>query len=179
MSEYCKPLKKSFVCRTNKAIQEYAGQYDATVLLNCLLGLLVVPFERDNQCFRNTKKTGAIEDFFTRVQNNGYCNYYGKEYTPFDLIRFLRNSIAHFNVDTVSQDGQIIAFSFFAYEMNQFCEEIEADCRFKHVKKDDSPTIIFEVTLTLEEIKELANIIKTCVLEIKENKNCETCDYRG
>lgn len=45
MAEYCRPIEKSFVCRTNKLIQEYKGRYDATMLLNCLLGLLVVPFE--------------------------------------------------------------------------------------------------------------------------------------
>ncbi|MGN0441776.1 MAG: HEPN family nuclease [Acutalibacteraceae bacterium] len=42
MAKFCIPIEKSFVCCTNKYIQEYNCRYDASLILNCLLGFLVV-----------------------------------------------------------------------------------------------------------------------------------------
>ena len=43
--QFEKKFERDFMRRTLKLVQEYTGPYDATLLLNCLLGLLIVPKE--------------------------------------------------------------------------------------------------------------------------------------
>src|SRR4051794_33161821 len=40
---YVGPFEREFMKRTLTIVKEYQGEYDATLLLNCLLGLLIVP----------------------------------------------------------------------------------------------------------------------------------------
>ena len=110
MSEFCKPIEKSFVCRTNKLIQEYDGKYDATMLLNCLLGLLMVPFEKNKELFKNDDRTAVIRDLFNQIQADGRYNDFGGDYSDFEIIRFIRNAIAHFHVESVPVKGTIRGF---------------------------------------------------------------------
>jgi hypothetical protein len=44
--EFSDQFERDFMRRTLKLVQDYQGPYDATLLLNCLLGLLIVPKER-------------------------------------------------------------------------------------------------------------------------------------
>ena len=46
---YLDEFEHSFMQHTQEILHEYKGQYEATILINCLLGLLVVPKE----CFPN------------------------------------------------------------------------------------------------------------------------------
>lgn len=43
---YLDDFEHSFMRRTLQIIKDYKGKYDATILVNCLLGLLVVPREK-------------------------------------------------------------------------------------------------------------------------------------
>ena len=177
MSQYCKPLEKSFVCRTNKLIQEYNGEYDATMLLNCLLGLLMVPFEKNKALFKDENRTSVIRDMFNRLQVGGRYNDFGGDYSDFEIIRFVRNAIAHFHVESVPAQGTIRGFCFSAYRMDKHCEHINGDCPCKN---DDSKerVQVFMAELTIHEIKELSGYVKDYVLELVENKKCRNCDYR-
>ena len=42
---YNSDFERAFIERSLTLVQEYRGPFDATLLLNCLLGLLVVPKE--------------------------------------------------------------------------------------------------------------------------------------
>jgi HEPN family protein len=43
--QFEKQFERDFMRRTLKLVQDYQGPYDATLLLNCLLGLLIVTKE--------------------------------------------------------------------------------------------------------------------------------------
>lgn len=178
MAEYCKPIEKSFVCRTNKLIQEYNGRYDATLLLNCLLGLLVVPFEKYNAHCKDVGRTSAIRDQFDQLQADGRYNSYGYDYDDFDILRCLRNSIAHFNVESICDGGITSGFKFCAYSMDKYCDETESICRYKNVLSE-TKNVVFSVELSINDIKELALLIKRFVLDLEENRKCRNCDYRN
>lgn len=178
MAEYCRPIEKSFVCRTNKLIQEYKGRYDATMLLNCLLGLLVVPFEKYNEYCKNEERTSVIRDMFDQLQADGRYNSYGYDYDDFGILRCLRNSIAHFNVESNYNGGIITGFKFCAYSMDKYCDETESICRYKNVPSE-TKNVVFSVELSIEDIKELASLIKCFVLDLEENRKCRNCDYRN
>lgn len=178
MAEYCKPIAKSFVCRTNKLIQEYNGRYDATLLLNCLLGLLVVPFEKYNTYCKDAERTSVIRAMFDQLQADGKYDNYGYDYDDFGILRCLRNAIAHFHVEANSDRGVITGFSFIAYSMNKYCEETKCDCRYKNVPSE-TKKVVFKAELSVDDIKELASHIKHFVLELEENQKCKNCDYRS
>ena len=178
MAEYCKPIEKSFVCRTNKLIQEYSGRYDATLLLNCLLGLLVVPFEKYNNCCKDEERTSVIRDMFDQLQADGRYNSYGYDYDDFGILRYLRNSIAHFNVESICEGGIITGFKFYAYSMDKYCDETESTCRYKNVPSE-TKNVVFCAELSINNIKELASLIKCFVLDLEENRRCKNCDYRN
>ncbi len=43
--EYKQEFERDFMRRTLELLKQYKGPYDTTLLLNCLLGLLIVPKE--------------------------------------------------------------------------------------------------------------------------------------
>lgn len=44
--EYAEQFELDFMRRTLEVLDTYRGEYDATILVNCLLGLLIVPKEK-------------------------------------------------------------------------------------------------------------------------------------
>lgn len=178
MAEYCKPIEKSFICRTNKLIQNYNGRYDATLLLNCLLGLLVVPFEKYNDYCKNEERTSVIRDMFDQLQADGRYNSSGYDYDDFGILRCLRNSIAHFHVESIANEGVITGFRFLSFEMDKYCPDTNGMCRYKNVPAQN-PEVVFDVKLSIDNIKELASYIKKFVLELEENRRCRNCDYKN
>lgn len=176
MAQFCKPIEKSFVCRTNTLIQEYnKTNLDATFLLNCMLGLLVVPFEKYNNDLKCEERTSVIRDMFDQLQADGKYNDYKNDYSDFDILRNLRNAIAHFNVDAILEKGDIEGFRFVSYEMSKSCPEDGKYCDYVNVP--DKEDVVFSAELTLKQIKELAGYIKDYVLVLQRNPKCSYCDY--
>lgn len=113
--EYDTDFTKSFMSRTLELAQEYEGEYDATLLLNCLLGLLVVPKEKlflkiPEDPLETLSKWG-IEP--TSIKNFGTCNY-GHSHEPNlrQLVRRLRNAVAHFKINPIYQNGEVKGYRF-------------------------------------------------------------------
>jgi len=118
---YNSDFQKDFIERSLLLIQQYNGQYDATVLMNCLLGLVIVPHER---CFFELP-CDPISDFEIKwgipsssiIGQGNYCQ--SKKYNPDGLqysFRFfvhdLRISIAHFKIQPVPESGPVQSFRF-------------------------------------------------------------------
>jgi len=53
MKEQC--LNKDFIRRTLHIIEHYDGPYGVTLLINCLLGLIVLPKEKDFNGINDSK----------------------------------------------------------------------------------------------------------------------------
>ena len=104
-----KDINSDFVDRTLRLINQYTAmiqelkyeeQFNYTLIMNCLLGLIVMPKER-------------IVTFIPKVPIDQYFkNKIGLEKTTIDgsitdlksLIVGLRHSIAHFDVEVISED---------------------------------------------------------------------------
>ena len=113
--EYEPEFVKSFMRRTSAIIEEYKGPHDATMLVNCLLGLLVVPKESlldkiPDEPF-DTLSSWGIEP--RSITNFGQCDY-GHQHEPTlrQLVRRLRNAVAHFNIEPIHSDGVVSGFRF-------------------------------------------------------------------
>lgn len=102
-------IEIEFVDRTLRLIDQYLGlvdqfqfeeQFNYTLTLNCLLGLIVMPKERvvsyiptDRLTSEYKKEIGLVESHISE-----------EIVTLRDLITKLRHSVAHFNISVESED---------------------------------------------------------------------------
>jgi len=113
---YLSNFERSFSEHTLAVLDEYAGQYDATLLINCLLGLLVVPKETVLHAIPETPlselgKWGIAPASIkapgtSRGPNDPDPN------TLRGLVANLRHSVAHFRIQPVPTKGDVVAFEF-------------------------------------------------------------------
>lgn len=113
--EYEPDFARSFMGRTLTLARDYNGPLDATLLINCLLGLLIVPKEAlidkiPMTPFESLQDWGINPNSIRRV---GRCEY-GDEHRPNlrQLVRRLRNAVAHFRVEPKHEAGQVVGYSF-------------------------------------------------------------------
>lgn len=118
---YNSDFEHAFISRSLKLVQDYKGPFDATLLLNCLLGLLVVPKE---SCLM-----AIPPDPIDKLENWGINpkaikNFGSSKGTDDDarnlrgLVWRLRNAVAHFRFEPVPLKGEVTAFRF--HDKNKF-----------------------------------------------------------
>ena len=101
--------------RTLSLATQYDGQLDATLLVNCLLGLLIVPKEALIEKIPRTEfamlyEWGIKPDSIKKI---GKCDC-GHEHQPDlrQLVRRLRNAVAHFRIEPIHSSDRVSGFSF-------------------------------------------------------------------
>lgn len=111
---YMVELKTELPQRTIALLEEYGGRYSETLLLNCLVGLLIIPKEkwrnRDDLYGRMIGEEpvwGLKADFF-----DVNCQHCGLSMG--NVVRQLRNAVAHAKVEAMggAEEGQITGFKF-------------------------------------------------------------------
>ncbi len=119
---YGPEFETDFMVRTLRIVQNYAGEYDQTLQLNCLLGLLVIPKEK----FILSVSTDDERDFLKWGLQPGSFNSFGKQrnepgtgkplpYAPNTIagvVHSLRNAVGHFRVDPTHTSGVVTGFHF-------------------------------------------------------------------
>ena len=102
-----KDIEHDFIDRTLKLIAQYESvlhrfpfeeQYNYTLLLNCLLGIIVLPKERLYSHIPNPRITNQLKQEMGLENSIINPNYRRLR----ELIHGLRNSIAHFSVEIIS-----------------------------------------------------------------------------
>ena len=108
-------FERAFIERSLALVQEYKGPFDATLLLNCLLGLLVVPKE---SCLAQIPLTPITELQKWGISPSAIKSV-GKSTGPNDnpenlrgLVWRLRNAVAHFRFKPLPTRGEVEAFNF-------------------------------------------------------------------
>jgi hypothetical protein len=97
--------------RTLELLYHYRGPYDATILINYLLGLLVIPSERS----LDRVPDDPITDLKARWGiSPGSIKQFGRERpeTVRQLVRSLRNAVAHFQIKPTYDRERCIGFAF-------------------------------------------------------------------
>jgi hypothetical protein len=124
-------MAKDFSTRTKYLVENYKGEYEVTFLLNCCLGLIVVPKEKDFDSIPNDEipLQGALWGL-TRQDIRVGCDTCG--YKLRHVIRRIRNGICHFKLESIpDEDGQISSLTI-------------------HDSRD------FDATLTVPQLREFA-----------------------
>lgn len=115
--EYESDFYLCFMKRTQQNLDNYEGVYDATQLLNSLLGLLIVPkeklFDEIPDISLNELSPSEWGDVSSWVtQNvNGELGHEDSS-TLRQFVRKLRNSVAHFHITPRHESGVVRGFCF-------------------------------------------------------------------
>ncbi|MCD6459436.1 hypothetical protein J7L67_02060 [bacterium] len=134
---YLDPFEHSFMKHTLSIIEKYKGEYGATILINCLLGLLVLPKEEFITLIPECKIADNIDQWgitFTSIESTSTsrkANLHPNTIRGFVID--LRHAIAHFNIEHVTIDNQleseVVAFEFtndHGFKANLKLEELRA-----------------------------------------------------
>lgn len=89
-----------FVRRTLKILKSYKGEYDVTVLINCCVGLLIVPQQR---FAAKVAKSPTVTKILSKIS----IWEWRKRQAPYDTLGHLRNSISHGHFTFVAKNRQI------------------------------------------------------------------------
>ncbi len=125
-----------FTKRTLELVNEYKGDYEATLLVNCLLGLLIAPneYEEIKEELRKENSNAKVwKDFIDKVENWEKCKAKeGKQKQRaanlMNFIKSIRNSLAHFYFEPI-QEKRVKGFRF--RDTNGF----KVDLTNKEIKK--------------------------------------------
>lgn len=114
--EYESDFHRSFMVRTQKNLENYRGDYEATQAINSLLGLLIVPKEKlfahipDDLLTDLGDAWGTVSQW---IRNPGKCDHgHRHPLTLRQLVRRLRNAVAYFKISPYPAQGEIQGFKF-------------------------------------------------------------------
>lgn len=105
-------FEKDFVLHTLHILENYDGPYGVTLLINCMLGLIVLPRERGYN--RISERDGITFQDLGLNESDVLCwgNLSAKEHNAARFIRCLRNSVAHIQIDGLCEKGEIKSLRF-------------------------------------------------------------------
>lgn len=103
----CDKIENDFVERTLKLINEYDGEFEVTLLVNCCLGLIVLPKEKHLNSIpdKGIPRDGSVWGI-SRKHLSVDCGLCG--YRLRDVIRRLRNGVCHFRIKTIPDGSREI-----------------------------------------------------------------------
>ncbi len=137
--EYESDFPRCFMKRTQKNLESYKGNYEATQLIDSLLGFLIVPkeklFEKIPITPLNELCTTEWGNVSTWLPQEIKCDL-GHEHrlTLRQLVRKLRNAVAHCHIQPYPKTGVVKGFEFAdkpsfkakvpVAELNQFIKQL-------------------------------------------------------
>lgn len=124
---YFNDFERLFMRRSLKLIEAYSGEYETTLLLNTLVGLLFFPHERMRDLIPETPIQALGEWGFNPgcIVNAGA----NKDINNIDLrelVRRLRNAVAHCTVTPIPNDYRPCE-GFYFVDRNGFEADIPTD----------------------------------------------------
>lgn len=105
--EYDDKIEHEFVDRTLKLIKDYTGEYEVTLLINCCLGLIVLPKEKHFNSIP-TEKIPPKRKLWGLSQENISVDCISCGYGLRDVVCRIRNGICHFKVKTLPDGSRKI-----------------------------------------------------------------------
>jgi hypothetical protein len=113
--EYQADFERTFMRRTLEILRTYEGAHDATMLVNCLLGLLIVPKERSLDRIPEdplpSLGTWGISPQSIRRFGKCQCGHAHPEDLR-QLVKSMRNAVAHFRIKPQHANGKCTGFEF-------------------------------------------------------------------
>lgn len=168
---------------TTKVIVEKfsdSDEFSPTMLINSLLSLVILPFEKAKKSNRKKifpdkyqdleKKLGILPQVFSPIKSckNGEIEYSNK--TIYSFVDKFRNGIAHQNLlIEVNEDRVIYIVIFNKYPCNSKCKVNK--CKEKGLNKLDRCVVDFKIKITVKELQKIALYIADSYLKAIKGSN--------
>ncbi len=140
-----------FVERKKEILLHYDGEYPFSNLLNCSLGLLILPYENISSTNIWQKELNEIDSLpkfelikfnpIQKVKKNNII-YFPKTLEIF--LRKLRNGLAHQNIVPINSEGNFTSIKIF----NIYGNEIDFDVIFTEIQLKDFALFISNLYLS-------------------------------
>ena len=157
------------------------GVYMPTLLINSLLSMIVLPYEKaqNNNAFKEKfslfeKQMNITPTLFIPIENCKNYEVHYKKVTTKNFVNKLRNGVAHQNIKvSIINDKDFTITIKNKYHCNNCNKCPTPVCKDKGVKREKSGVIDFEITLTVKQLTQLANYIANAYIKAlsKENNN--------
>ena len=166
---------------TKEIIRKYSNtdEFSPTMLLNSLLSLVIIPYERAKKSKGERIFPGKLDDLSKRLpisptvfQPIKSCSgdkvTYGNK-TIYSFVNKFRNGIAHQNllvdVDEKREVHITICNKFSCSECTHCAKKKARKCGEKGLKRENGAVIDFEIRVTVNELQKLALYIADCYLK--------------
>lgn len=161
-----KDFSRCVICRSKKNMEDYHGEFEVTMLLNTLYMTVMYPMEKRGEIHVKSK---TIVPYLTE---HGLVDYCGNQFQKDDVLRYLRNSLAHFNVKVASDPYGKRIESIKLWGINSTEEVTEK-------YKENKAGAICEFRFTVEQLRDFTYFIIESVLNGLPDGICHDCKYRG
>ena len=183
MSEF-KNFARCVVCRSKKNMESYKGEFEVTMLLNTLyLTLMHLTEKRNTLHFKSSIVVTKLKDFCS-------IDTCENEFNGDDIMRYLRNALAHFNIRVSGdQNEKISTIQLWGINPKErpICKEPCANplCipkQFKERSVISSTTgehakAVCIFTFSTDGLKEFTEQIISYALSILPKDICSSCIY--
>lgn len=172
MSNY-KDFNHCIICRSDQNFKDYKGKYEVTMLLNTLYMTVMQPVEKRRDLH---VKSAPLA---TWLKENKIVDVHDNDYTSDDIVRYLRNGLAHFNIQ-VNEDGtEISTVRITANNLRKgpICKQPckNPKCQPKQFKDYKGSICTFDFSVV--QLKEFAQKVINSSLENYPKMECVSCPY--
>lgn len=163
---------------TKEIIKRFSNteEFSPTMLINSLLSLVILPFEKAKKTTRERIFPGTYKELERKLGFNPIifqpiksCNgreilYYNK--TIYAYINKFRNGIAHQNLKVNVDENRIIFITIYNKFKNVNCNKCKVkQCKNKGLSYSQSGIIDFKITVTVNQLQKLALYIADSYLK--------------
>ena len=164
---------------TKKIIETFTNtnEFSPTMLINSLLSLVILPFERAKK--NNGKrifggkyqqeiveKLGISPDIFEPIKSCDGEKPAFRNKSIYSFVNKFRNGIAHQNLDVHVNADRVIHITIYnKYYCNQCKTCKKKSCKEKKISYSNNGVIDFQITVTVKELQKLALYIADSYLE--------------
>lgn len=178
MDDYSKEFYIEQIKTTKKIIKEFSNseEFSPTMLINSLLSLVVLPFEKakkkdGKKVFPGTykaleKNIGFLPIIFTPIKccNNEQPDFENK--TIYSFIRKFRNGIAHQNLDVSVNKNRFVKIKIYNKFSCSNCKKCKSQaCKNKGLNMNGNSVVDFEINVTVKQLQKLAEYIANSYLK--------------
>ena len=146
-------FERDFMARTQHILGRYSGNYEASFLINCMLGLLILPRERLLRALppdpiNELEKWGVSPASVLAYERGKGAEAHG--YSVRWFVIKMRNAVAHFHILPVHEEGKVRGFEFWDRSGFRAVISVKALKRFVMVLTDRIAGALDEVAKAQE-----------------------------
>lgn len=152
------------------------GNYSPTLLLNSLLSMIVLPYEKaknskykflsDDKFVTFEKKLGIPPTLFQPIGSCKDCKVSYNKKTVKVFINKLRNGIAHQNISVSIRGDKDFSITIKNKYQSRDCNKCaNPTCKEKGLIRENGGVIDFQITVTVEQLRKLADYIANAYLK--------------